>query len=632
MTALIDIRHVSYRYTAAGETRRPALDDLSLQIDDGEYVVIVGANGSGKSTLARHLNALLIPQDGYVRVAGQTTRDPAHHPEIRRTVGMVFQRPEDQVVGTVVAHDVAFGLENLELPPEEIRQRVESTLRAVELWDDRDRPPHMLSAGQMQRLALAGILAMRPRCIVFDEATAMLDPAGRRATRRTMRDLHNEGLTILAITHRMDEALEADRMVVLHEGRVVLDDRPQRLFSNPEQVRRYGLDLPPVVRLTQFLAESMPELADATAGGRDPGISTGVVRAEDLILAIEEVVPAAEIDVSRTGKEASQPIQPGDTLTSADLKPVICVEGLGHTYMRDTPFSHKALYNVDLEVRVPGGVYRQGAGGVSPTSQETEHKGGAHGLIGATGSGKSTLLQHLNGLLRPQEGSVRVLTYDLSDREIDLREVRRQIGLVFQRPEAQIFEQYVGDEIAYGPRLAGLSGEPLRERVRWAMKLVGLSFEAFKDRYTFALSGGEQRKVALASILALRPQVLLLDEPTAGLDPASKADVMRQLSNLRQSDVTLILSSHEMEDIAALTDDVTVLSAGTVVLDGSTARVFSQDQQLRDWGLEVPVVTQVSEGLRSRGWPLPAGLVDAEHLRAALEQLMERAEEDEAAS
>lgn len=590
MTALIDVRHVSYTYPTPGTAGRPALDDLSLQIAEGEYVAIVGANGSGKSTLARHLNALLIPQDGYVRIAGRNTRDPTHHPEIRRTVGMVFQRPEDQIVGTVVAHDVAFGLENLALPAATIQRRVESALQAVSLWQERDRPPHMLSAGQMQRLALAGILAMRPACIIFDEATAMLDPAGRRLTRAMMQTLHQQGITILTITHRMDEVLDADRLVVLHQGRPVLDDVPAHAFKRPEQLRQFGLDLPPVVALSEVIGAVLP----------NP--STPFLTVQDLVDAIDAAAPGPRKPTLTRRRQPTRSDGEGD---SEPHHLIARAEGLGHTYMRDTPFARRALHDVHINIQAADAA-----------------QGGAHGLIGATGSGKSTLLQHLNGLLRPQEGQIRVLAYDLTDTEIDLRDVRRQVGLVFQRPEAQIFEQYVGDEIAYGPRLAGLDGAALRERVSWAMDLVGLDFAAFKDRFTFALSGGEQRKVALASTLALQPEILLLDEPTAGLDPASKVELMAQLKGLQHSGITLVLSSHEMEDIASLTERVTVLAHGATMLEGSVSTVFSHSQQLADWDLGLPIVTQVSEGLRARGWPLPPGIVDAAQLRDDLADIV----------
>ena len=572
MTALIDIRHISYAYPTPGRNTPPALNDLSLQIAAGDYVAIVGANGSGKSTLARHLNALLVPDDGYVRVGGLNTRDRAHHTEIRRTVGMVFQRPEDQIVATVVEHDVAFGLENLGLDPDIIRARVEDTLKAVSLWGERERPPHMLSAGQMQRLALAGILAMRPDCIVFDEATAMLDPVGRQATRQMMRDLNNDGLTILTITHRMDEALDADRVVVLDHGRVALDDVPARIFRNAEVLHRLGLDVPSLAKLATALRRAVPDLPeDATT--------------------VTSLVGAIDAYPHRTTPITQEPPAP-----PAQTMAIVEAHGLSHTYMRGTPFARQSLDHVDIAV----------------------HAGGAHGLVGATGSGKSTLMQHLNGLLRPQEGTVHVAGHDLSDAKTDLRAIRRMAGLVFQRPEVQIFEQYVGDEISYGPRLAGLAGEELRSRVRWAMDLVGLDFEGFKDRMTFALSGGEQRKVALASTLALQPRVLLLDEPTAGLDPRSRTELLARVSHLQKTGVTLILSSHEMTDITALTQRITVMDHGRSQYTGSVAEIFADGERLQNWGLAQPVVTQVAEGLRSRGWPLAVGIVDSEHLSQAL--------------
>jgi energy-coupling factor transport system ATP-binding protein len=528
---------------------------------------MVGANGSGKSTLARHLNALLIPKEGHVRVAGKNTRERAHHPEIRRTVGMVFQRPEDQTVATVVEEDVAFGPENLGLDRAEILRRVDEALEVVGLAGERRRPPHMLSAGQMQRLALAGVLAMRPRCIIFDEATAMLDPAGRRAVLALMRDLHREGLTIITITHLMSEALEAERVVVLHRGSVALDHRPAAVFSEVGRLRELGLDLPPSAALAHTLRRQVPSLP------------ANLLTPKDLVTALDA------LPHDRSSGSSARPNTPKDRAKPAS--PVIDVRNLSHTYMRNTPFARRALDGVDLDVRTDG----------------------AHGLVGATGSGKSTLLQHLNGLLRPQEGRVRVAGYDLSDPDVDVRAVRRQVGLVFQRPEAQIFEQFVGDEIAYGPRLMGLEGNDLREHVAWAMRLVDLDFEAFKDRYTFGLSGGEQRKVALASILALAPDILLLDEPTAGLDPHARSELLSHLHGLREEGMTLVLSSHQMEDIAGLAECMTVMVEGTDAAGGTVSEIFAQSEHLQNWGLEQPAVTRIGEALRARGWPLSPGIV-----------------------
>ncbi|HQE93394.1 MAG TPA: energy-coupling factor transporter ATPase [Anaerolineae bacterium] len=577
MSALIEFDNVTYAYPLPNGGRIAALREISLRIAEGEYVAIVGANGSGKSTLARHLNALLVPDGGRVTVAGLDTRDPSHYAAIHRTVGMVFQHPEDQIVASLVEEDVAFGVENMGVPSAEIRARVDEALEKVGLWEMRLRPPYMLSAGQQQRVALAGVLAMRPRCIVFDEATAMLDPAGRCAVREMMADLHRAGLTIIAITHFMEEALDARRVVVLERGRVVLDDPPETVFADATTLRTLGLDLPPAAGLACELRRYFPALP------------AGLLTASALIAALDTLPHHA-------GEIPPVPASP----PASPVPALIEVRDLGHTYMMGTPLAQRALESVTVDVATAS----------------------SHGLLGATGSGKSTLMQHLNGLLRPQEGTVRVGDYILNDPQTDVRAVRRMVGLVFQLPETQIFEQYVGDEIAYGPRLQGLLGDSLRQRVRWAMELVGMGFNAFKDRFTFALSGGEKRKVALASILALRPTVLLLDEPTAGLDPASHREVLAHLQKLKETGITLVLSSHQMEDVAALTGQATVLDNGRSVLEGDITDVFAHGERLRALGLSTPVVAQVVEGLRARGWTLPPGLVSSAALTEALSQCL----------
>jgi energy-coupling factor transport system ATP-binding protein len=573
MSNLIDIQNLTYVHALRDENDLPALQGVSLQIEEGEMVAIVGANGSGKTTLARHLNALLLPSEGAVRIAGLDTRLADNRQMIQATVGMVFQFPEDQMVATVVEEDVAFGPENLGLPPAEVRQRVESALREVGMWEWRQRPPHLLSAGQMQRVALAGILAMRPRCIVFDEATAMLDPAGRRTVMSMLHRLNQDGLTILYITHFMDEAAQAQRVIVLNQGRVALDGAPHQVFADSARLEKLGLDLPPAVKAAGVLRAAFPDLP------------------EDL-LTIDALLDALPI----YGKPAVLPAAP-EAASPVVLSPdFIHVSGLSHTYLKETPFAYQALHGIDFSVA----------------------EGGAQGLIGGTGSGKSTLLQHLNGLLKPQTGQVRVGSYDLNDPAVTVYQVCRSVGLVFQNPEAQFFEQYAGDEIAYGPRLMGLEKADLRQRVQWAMDLVGLDFEDYKDRLTFTLSGGERRKVALAAILALQPQVLLLDEPTAGLDPQARKELISRLKTLRSAGMTLVVSSHQMDDLVALTERVTVLRQGEVALDGALGEVFSHTRALGELGLTPPVAARAAERLRANGWPLPDGIVHLNGLADAL--------------
>lgn len=578
MEPFITFNRVSYRYESSAGAPILALNDVSLSIAQGEWVAVAGANGSGKSTFARLVSALLVPSSGTIHVAGWDTREPANQARIHSLVGMVFQFPEDQIVSTTVEEDVAFGPENLGIPPGEIRASVKDALDAVDMWEHRLRPPHLLSAGQTQRVALAGVLAMNPHCIVFDEASTMIDPAGRRMLAEVIDRLHRAGTTIITITHFMEETVAADRLVVFDQGRVALDGAPAQVFSDPERLSELRLDLPPVTRAAAAVHASLPAVAE------------NALFLSDLLAQLPNF----------PGLAMKQALQ--SSHLESTTKPLIEVAGLGYTYMRGTPLAQRALDNANLHV----------------------DPGQAHGLVGMTGSGKSTLMQHLNALIRPQEGRVRVQNFDLNDPHIDRRQVVRQVGMVFQNPETQFFEHFVGDEIAYGPRQLKVD-ESLRERVRRAMQQVGLDFDTYKDRPLFALSGGERRKVAIASTLALKPSVLLLDEPTAGLDPCSRRDLLNELIAMRDAGMTLVLSSHQMGDLARLVRDLTVFNRGQDVLTGPTEQVFDQAAVLRQYNLEPPVAAQVAAALREKGWPLPLNVLTAETLHEAVAQAMQGA-------
>ena len=234
-------------------TSKKALNGLSLDIEKGSFVAIVGMNGSGKSTLAKCLNGLLIPSEGSVSVDGMDTSDESHIWDIRSRIGMVFQNPDNQIVSSIVEDDVAFGPENLGVDPKEIRRRVDDALKKVGMYEKKDKGAHMLSGGQKQRIAIAGAVAMRPACIVFDEPTAMLDPAGREKVIEIIKELNSDGITTILITHFMEEAAEADRIIVLKDGKLVSDSSPNELFSNPKLVEELGLELPPVIELREKL-------------------------------------------------------------------------------------------------------------------------------------------------------------------------------------------------------------------------------------------------------------------------------------------------------------------------------------------------------------------------------------------
>ena len=551
------LENLTYRHPGTNQETAPALKNISLSIAEGEWVALVGANGSGKTTLALHLNALLQPSSGCVFVDDLDTRLVNNLATIRSRVGMVFQSPEDQIVASLVSEDTAFGPENLALTPRAIQTRTQEALNAVHMWDERERSPHLLSAGQIQRVALAGVLAMQPRCLIFDETTAMLDPVGKREVLEQMRRLHQQGLTIVMITHSMDEAVLAERAILLDQGQLVFDGDTEKLFEDKELLKHCHLELPSKYQLIQLIHKYFP------------AVNTMEFSLDNL---------SAYLPVNTSEQERSNVTE----IPSSVSPELIRVEEVQHTYFNGTPLAQKSLRGVTMHTL----------------------QGETHGLVGATGSGKSTLLQHFNGLYLPQTGEVQVGRFNLNDPNVDLHGLRRFAGLVFQNPELYFFEQYVGDEIAYGAKLF-FGREGLRERVRNAMVAVGLDFEAFKDRMTNTLSGGEKRKVALASALVVEPELLILDEPTAGLDPLSRRELLKTLKGLQASGRSIVISSHNMEDITALAQEMTVLQQGKSLITGRVGEIFNDEALIQEAGLVVPTGASLVANLRKNGWPVP---------------------------
>jgi energy-coupling factor transport system ATP-binding protein len=255
---MFECKNVIFEYeTGEKNLKNLAIDNVSINVNKGEFLVILGRNGSGKSTLAKHMNALLIPCSGEVYVGNLLTSDPKNTWQIRHKAGMVFQNPDNQIVATIVEEDVAFGPENLGVDPKEIRKRVDDSLKQVNMFDYRKHAPHLLSGGQKQRVAIAGVLAMRPECIVFDEPTAMLDPSGRKEVMKTIKKLNKDyNITIVLITHFMEEAVEADRIIVMDEGKIQMQGNPREIFTNVEQMKKIGLDVPQMTELAYELKKS----------------------------------------------------------------------------------------------------------------------------------------------------------------------------------------------------------------------------------------------------------------------------------------------------------------------------------------------------------------------------------------
>lgn len=459
-----------------------ALRNVNLSVPEGQFLAVLGHNGCGKSTLAKHFNAILTPTSGKVTVDGIDTADEDRLFDIRQTVGMVFQNPDNQLVATIVEEDVAFAPENLGVPPEEIRVRVDNALKQVDMYEFREHAPHQLSGGQKQRIAIAGIIAMQPRCIVMDEPTAMLDPKGRREVMKTIKRLNREhGITVILITHYMDEAAQADRVVVMDNGSVLMDDVPRDIFARADELRAVGLDVPQVTELCGMLRK------------KGINISKEIIFEDECAAAIE-MLPLNRKTADMTKTVAVKLVGSGEEAAR--------LENLTYKYSIGTPFEKTAVDNVDLTV----------------------NKSEFVGIIGHTGSGKSTLIQHLNGLVKPTSGLVFIDGKDIWGKDVNIRDIRFKVGIVFQYSEHQLFEETVAKDIAYGPKNMGLTGEELDARVKSAAESMGISH--LLEKSPFELSGGQQRRVALAGVLAMDPEVLILDEPAAGLDPKGRDKIL----------------------------------------------------------------------------------------------------------
>ena len=609
---MIECRGVSFSYDGAA----PALDGIDLNIEDGEFFCILGGNGSGKSTFAKHLNALLQPDTGTVCVNGMDASDPELVYDIRSTAGMVFQNPDDQLVATLVEDDVAFGPENLGVESAQIAQRVREALKAVGLVGFERHETHALSGGQKQRVALAGVLAMEPRVLILDEASSMLDPRGRKGLMEACHALHERGMTIVMITHFMEEAAEADRVAVFQAGRVAMLGTPEEILTRADELARLNLDMPASCCLGRVLrAKGVPICAQ--------------VREADMVADIAQ----AYAERSRTGIAgwplASDPRIPDNVSSAIDgadaLEPVIEISHLSYSYS----LSARERRRWHKRSAAESASNKQALWGNGPSSpwalrnvSLTVHRGEFLGLAGHTGSGKSTLVQHLNGLIRPQEGSVYALGLDLVNKK-DAAAVKAKVGVVFQYPERQLFAETVAQDVAFGPHNLGLSQAEVARRVASSLARVGLDLATVGDKSPFELSGGQQRRVAFAGVLAMEPEVLVLDEPMAGLDPAARSDFLELIDRLHRDGLTVVMVSHSMDDLANCCDRIVVMNEGAVFAEGAPAQVFAHADELKSIGLGVPAAQRMALALAKAGVPLHFdGLYTVESLADELVDLL----------
>ena len=581
---MIDIDNVRFTYDGV----HFALDGVSAHVETGEFLCILGGNGSGKSTLAKHLNALLVPDEGRVVVDGMDTADAECTYAVRKTCGMVFQNPDDQLVATLVENDIAFGPENLGVPTDELSKRVSEALVNVGLMGFEHHETHALSGGQKQRVAIAGALAMHPEVLILDEASSMLDPRGRHGLLKVCQELNRAGMTIVMITHFMEEAALADRVVVLDRGRIALEGTPADVLTRADELHSLNLEEPFACQLALELKKHGLDIT--------PHVDEESVVAEIRALMKRHI----EMPVSEKAK-ASEELPQSD-----DDAPLIQFEHVYYSYEKSTrERARRRKRNAPATQAAAWGNDPNAVWALHDISFDVR-EGEMLGIAGHTGSGKSTIIQHMNGLAHPTQGRVLLQGVSMEDKRVS-EEAKTTVGMVFQYPEHQLFANTVFEDVAFGPQNLGLPAEEVNERVLEALQLVGLDADEVAQKSPFTLSGGQQRRCAFAGVLAMRPRVLVLDEPVAGLDPAARAEFLQLIDDLHARGLTIVMVSHSMEDIAAHCDRVLVMNKGGIVSHGTPREVFASDRDLKSIGLGLPAPQHMAQLLRDAGVPLPCG-------------------------
>ena len=527
-----------------------AVDKARLELEEGSYVALLGANGSGKSTLAKLIDVLEVQDDGTIEVFGIDTKDEDRFWDIRRNTACVFQNPDNQIVGTTVEEDVAFGPENIGVPNPELRERVDKALRYVGLYDRRESSAAKLSGGQKQKLAIAGVLAMAPKLLLLDEATAMLDPVSRDEFLLLIEKLVREkGITVLTITHDMTEASRTDKVYVMDKGMIALEGEPRDILNDVPRMLEAGLDSP-------IYSKLIWELKNVTGKSYKHEDCTSIISAlrymSDNFFGVKIKAPKRE-EISK------------ETLVN--------IKNLSYRYEDNGRF---ALKDIDLQI----------------------HKGELLAIVGRSGCGKTTLVTHLNGIIRPQgDGDVEFRYGDevlSTTRKKDIKKIRQKVGLVFQYPEYQLFEETVYKDIAYGPKMMGITGDELDKAVREAAKKVGLADEVL-DQSPFELSGGQQRRVAMAGVIAMEPEVLVLDEPAAGLDPKGRRAMFETISKLKEKGTTIVLVTHYMDEAYEHADRICTMKDGMIMGVKTPVEMFENKEEVRDMEIRSPYLRRYLE-------------------------------------
>jgi len=566
----IELKDISYCYPNVEE---PCLKNVSLTVKKGKFIVLMGATAAGKTTLSLCLNGL-IPQllegklTGQVSVAGLDVRKTAVQ-TLSKVLGLVLQDPETQIIGRTVEEDTAFGPRNFQVPFDEIKHKVNSSLESVRLKGYNQRMTEELSGGEKQRLAIAGVLVMEPEILVLDEPTSELDPIGRSVIYATLNDLRmKKDLTILLVEHSIEELIQkADEVIVLNQGEIAWRGVPNELFRNIPLLNKWGIKPLPVSQIGWSFyelgwipfAEIPLDILAAGAMIRALLPKYGLRQEEGQVLGHRQ-----EQNKNGLHKQNSELIQ----LKLNEKKISVQVSDLFHQYNSAQP----ALRGINLTIEA----------------------GEFVALIGQNGAGKTTLAKHFNGLLKPTSGEI--IVEGMKTLQYDTSELSKTIGYVFQNPDHQIFSTSVAKELEFGLKNAGFSSKEIKERVDQALQYTGL--ERYRSVHPFSLGKGERQMIAVASILVLKPKLLIIDEPTTGSDWAGVQTMMALIRKLHTAGTTIIMISHDMDLVAQYAKRVIVLKDGKILLDGTPQAVFSQEQILLDSAIIPPQLCRLSSQLK----------------------------------
>jgi energy-coupling factor transporter ATP-binding protein EcfA2 len=545
-THAVALEGVSFTYTDGG---RPALSRVSFTVAAGEMVGVMGASGAGKSTLAKCLNRI-VPEfeggafTGVVRIGGRSL-DGARVCEVAPRVGMVFQDFEAQLFSTNVAHEVAFAMEQIGMGRAEMVRRIRPALEAVGLAGFEHRDPTSLSGGEKQRLAIASVLALRPAVIVLDEPTTDLDPEGKAEVFALIRTLREQGFSLIVIEHEAEVLRSADRLVLLREGEIIAEGAPPDLMTRLDLLEECGVHPPD---LNRVLAKS--------------GIAAHAANVDEAEALIRRILPNLGASTRPSGA-APGSSAPEAAIANAGI-PLVEVRELKFNYPDGPP----VLDSIDLRI-APGEFVA---------------------IIGQNGSGKTTLAKHLVGLLHPTAG---VVTLNGRDRTtMRPAETASEVGYVFQNPDHQIFAATVEDEVAFGPRNFNLAPDEIQRRCDEVLRAVGLQDARALD--PFLLSKGERQRLAVASVLALRPRLLILDEPTTGLDYREQRRMMALVSELNRDGIAIVMITHTPWLVAEYARRVVLIRRGHKLYDGGVREFFFRDDLLASSSFRAPEATELS--------------------------------------